>query len=89
MVESGGDVGAEIVAEIASEIHAFVQAFPNHYAARALVTLVNRQASGERIASDERDLVVLTLAREAKKRAGARRFAPSPARSPNAVDERV
>jgi hypothetical protein len=74
MAESGGNADAEIVAEIASEIHRFLQQFPNHYAARALVALVNREAAGESAGADERDLVLLTLAREAKGQAGTLRF---------------
>lgn len=73
MDERGPDE-ARIVAEIAGEIHRFVQRFPNHYAARALATLVNRAVAGERVGRDERELVILTLAREAKQSAGSERF---------------
>jgi len=57
---------AAILAEIAAEIHAFIQAYPNNYAARALAGLVNREAAGDRVDADERELVLLTLIREAK-----------------------
>jgi hypothetical protein len=63
-----------LLREIAAEIHRFVQTSPNHYAARALAQLVNREAEGEEIDPDERDLVLLTLLREAKVAARNRRF---------------
>jgi hypothetical protein len=89
MAQSDGDVDAALVAEIAAEIHRFVQRFPNHYAACALAAVINRQIAGERVSAGERDLVLLTLAREAKKQAGAQRFAPPASPAARAVDERV
>ena len=65
---------AAILIEIAAEIHRFVQAFPNNYASRALAGLVNRTAGGEPVDDDERELVLLTLVREAKAHARRRRF---------------
>ena len=65
---------AAILAEIALEIHRFVQAFPNNYAARALAGLVNRTVAGEAVDDDERELVLLTLVREAKAQARRQRF---------------
>jgi hypothetical protein len=65
---------AAILAEIAVEIHRFVQAFPNSYASRALASLVNREAGGEPVDDDERELVLLTLVREAKLQARRRPF---------------
>ncbi len=82
----GGNVDPELLAEIGSEIHRFVQNFPNHYAARALAALLNRQLAGEDIEDDERELVLLTLAREAKKQAGRLRFGRRPA-AQNTIDE--
>jgi hypothetical protein len=63
-----------VLLEIAAELHRFVQAFPNHYAARALAGLVNRAAAGEAVGEDERELVLMTLLREAKAQARGRRF---------------
>jgi hypothetical protein len=68
----GSELG--LLREIAAEIHRFVQAAPNHYAARALAQIVNREASGEEVDPDERDLVLLTLVREAKLAARNRKF---------------
>jgi hypothetical protein len=65
---------AAVLAEIAAEIHRFVQAFPNSYASRALAGLVNREAAGEPVDEDERELVLLTLVREAKIQARRQRF---------------
>ena len=65
---------AAILQEIAAEIHRFIQAFPNNYAARALAGLVNRTAAGEPVDDDERELVLLTLVREAKAHARRQRF---------------
>jgi hypothetical protein len=76
MEERDGDGNARIVAEIATEIHRFVQQYPNHYAATALTALVNRAVAGETVSNDERELVLLTLAREAKRNAGQQRFGP-------------
>ena len=63
-----------LMREIAAEIHRFVQSFPNHYASRALAGLINRTVAGDDIGDDERELVLLTLAREAKERARGERF---------------
>jgi hypothetical protein len=63
-----------LVREIAAEIHRFLQDFPNHYASRALANLINREVNGDDVGEDERELVLLTLAREAKNRARDRRF---------------
>ncbi len=63
-----------VLIEIAAEIHRFIQAFPNHYASRALAGLVNRAAAGDTVEDDERELVLLTLLREAKTNARQRRF---------------
>ena len=60
--------------EIAAEIHRFLQDYPNHYASRALANLINRAAAGDEVGDDERELVLLTLAREAKNRARGERF---------------
>jgi hypothetical protein len=65
---------AAILQEIASEVHRFIQAFPNNYAARALAGLVNRTVAGEDVGDDERELVLLTLVREAKAQARRQRF---------------
>ncbi len=65
---------AAILLEIASEVYRFVQAFPNNYAARALAGLVNRTVAGEIVEDDERELVLLTLVREAKAQARRQRF---------------
>jgi hypothetical protein len=64
---------AAILEEIAAEIHRFIQAFPNN-AARALAGLVNREVAGETVDDDERELVLLTLIREAKGQARRKRF---------------
>jgi hypothetical protein len=63
-----------ILAEIAAEVHRYVQAFPNSYASRALASLVNREVAGEPVDDDERELVLLTLVREAKTQARRQRF---------------
>jgi hypothetical protein len=63
-----------ILEEIAAEIHRFIQAFPNNYAARALAGLINRTAAGEPVDDDERELVLMTLARETKAQARRRPF---------------
>lgn len=65
---------AAVILEIAAEIHRYIQAFPNSYASRALAGLVNREAAGEAIGDDERELVLMTLVREAKAQARQRRF---------------
>lgn len=65
---------AAILQEIAAEVHRFIQAFPNNYAARALAGLVNRTVAGEPVEDDERELVLLTLVREAKAHARRQRF---------------
>jgi hypothetical protein len=65
---------AAIISEIAAEIHRFIQAFPNSYASRALAGIVNREVAGEAIDDDERELVLMTLVREAKAHARRRRF---------------
>jgi hypothetical protein len=70
--QSGDD--AAILREIAAEIHRFIQAHPNHYAARALAGVVNREAGGEPVDDDERELVLMTLLREAKSQARRQRF---------------
>jgi hypothetical protein len=67
---------AAILTEIAAEIHRFVQAYPNSYAARALASLVNREVAGEPVDEDERELVLMTLLREAKTLARRRPFGP-------------
>jgi hypothetical protein len=69
-----GPDDAAVLIEIAAEIHRFIQAFPNNYASRALAGLVNRAAAGEPVHDDERELVLLTLLREAKAQARQRRF---------------
>jgi hypothetical protein len=71
--EQGND-DATILREIAAEIHRFIQAFPNHYAARALAGLVNREVAGEDVGDDERELVLMTLLREAKAQARRKPF---------------
>ena len=65
---------AAILIEIAAEIHRFIQAFPNNYAARALANLVNREVAGDPIDDEERELVLLTLLREAMTQARGRPF---------------
>jgi hypothetical protein len=65
---------AALLVEIAAEIHRFIQTFPNSYASRALAGLINREAAGEAIDDDERELVLMTLVREAKAQARQRRF---------------
>jgi hypothetical protein len=72
-VDPGRD-DAAVISEIAAEIHRYVQAFPNSYASRALAALVNREAAGEAVEDDERELVLMTLVREAKAQARQRRF---------------
>jgi len=65
---------AAVILEIAAEIHRFIQTFPNSYASRALAGIVNREAAGEAVEDDERELVLMTLVREAKAHARQRRF---------------
>jgi len=65
---------AAMLVEIAAEIHRFTQAFPNSYASRALTGLINRTAAGDPVGDDERELVLMTLLREAKEHARRRRF---------------
>ena len=65
---------AALVLEIAAEIHRYIQTFPNSYASRALASLINREVAGEAIDDDERELVLMTLVREAKAQARQRRF---------------
>ena len=65
---------AAILLEIAAEIHRFIQAFPNNYASKALAGLINREAAGEAIGDDERELVLMTLLREALAQSRQRRF---------------
>jgi hypothetical protein len=65
---------AAILREIAAEIHRFIQGNPNNYAARALTGVINREVAGEPIDDDERELVLLTLLREAKEHARRQKF---------------
>jgi len=65
---------AALMLEIAAEIHRYIQTFPNSYASRALAGLINREVAGEAIDDDERELVLMTLVREAKAQARQRRF---------------
>jgi hypothetical protein len=74
MFVDGNRDDAAVIFEIASEIHRFIQTFPNSYASRALAGIINREAAGEAIEEDERELVLMTLVREAKARARQRRF---------------
>jgi hypothetical protein len=74
MSADGVQDDAAILLEIAAEIHRFVQSFPNNYASRALAGLVNRAAAGEAIEDDERELVLMTLLREALAQSRQRRF---------------
>jgi hypothetical protein len=67
---------AAILIEIAAEIHRFIQGFPNNYAARALANLINREAAGDPVDDEERELVLLTLLREAMSQARRRPFSP-------------
>jgi len=70
-----GDQGdAAVILEMAAEIHRYIQAFPNSYASRALAGLINREVAGDAIDDDERELVLMTLVREAKAQARQRRF---------------
>jgi hypothetical protein len=69
-----GDRDDAVILEIAAEIHRYTQAFPNSYASRALAGLINREVAGEAIEDDERELVLMTLVREAKAQARQRRF---------------
>ena len=74
MAGSDGLDQAELLQEIAVEVHRFLQTNPNHYAARALANLINREVAGDEISEDERELVLLTLVREAKQRARGEPF---------------
>ncbi len=74
MSVDGNRDDAAVIFEIAAEIHRFIQTFPNSYASRALAALINREAAGEAIEDDERELVLMTLVREAKAHARQRRF---------------
>jgi hypothetical protein len=74
MAEAERADDATLLREIAAEVHRFLQAYPNHYAARALAGLVNREVAGEDVEEDERELVLLTLVREAKRQARDQRF---------------
>ena len=76
MAEPAEDDDAAVLIEIAAEVHRFVQSYPNNYASRALAGLINRQVDGEEIGDDERELVLLTLVREAKAHAKRQRFGP-------------
>jgi hypothetical protein len=76
MEEAGTTDEAAIVREIAAEIHRFLQEYPHHYASSALANMLNRQVAGDEIDDDEREMILLTLAREAKTRARERRFGP-------------
>lgn len=73
-VDTAGTDEQAVLIEIAAEIFRFVQQFPNHYASRALAGIVNRDAAGERVEDDERELVLLTLVHEAKAQAGRKPF---------------
>jgi hypothetical protein len=74
MSVNGNRDDAAVIFEIAVEIHRFLQSFPNSYASRALAGIINREAAGEAIDDDERELVLMTLVREAKAQARQRRF---------------
>ncbi len=68
---------AAVLREIAAEIHRFLQSYPNHYASRALASVINRTVAGDEIGEDERELVLVTLVREAKRQARGERFGRS------------
>lgn len=52
--------GADI-ARLAAAIHRFVRTNPQHYASRALVAVIGREANGEAVPADERMLALTTI----------------------------
>lgn len=51
----------DAVERLAAEMHAFIRAFPDHFATRALVDVVAREAAGEAVPSDERMLAMTSV----------------------------
>jgi hypothetical protein len=54
-------LGDDAVARLGAEIHAFMQAYPEHFATRALVDVVAREAAGEPVPDDERMLALTSV----------------------------
>jgi hypothetical protein len=58
----------DTVARLAAEIHEFLRAFPDHFASRALLDVIARDAGGEGVPADERMLALTTVVQELRRR---------------------
>jgi len=58
----------DTVARLAAEIHGFLRAFPDHFASRALLDVIARDAGGDRVPPDERMLALTTVVQELRRR---------------------
>jgi len=54
-------LGDDTVARLAAEIHGFLQAYPDHFASRALVDVIARDAAGDPVPPDERMLALTSV----------------------------
>lgn len=60
----------DTVAQLGADVHRFVRTFPDHYAARALVDVMAREAAGERVPADERMMALTTVVQALRARRG-------------------
>ena len=58
----------DTVAQLAAEIHGFLRAFPDHFASRALLEAIARDADGDPVPPDERLLALTTVVHELRRR---------------------
>lgn len=61
-------VGDELLVALAEELHRFMHAHAHHYAVRALVDVMAREAAGEPVDPDERMMALTTLVHTLRER---------------------
>jgi hypothetical protein len=57
-----------VVEELGAEIHRFVRTYPDHFAARALVDVMARDAAGEFVPADERMMALTSVVQALRER---------------------